>query len=274
MSQHNRAGTSQPVVQGLVDTHCHLDGEVFENDLDSVLSESRRHGVTQWINVGFAPARWRPTIALAAHVEGMFHMLGLHPGHADEWSSDVCGALESLLTTTRPVAIGEIGLDFFRGETNEPAQRTAFEDQLDLAIALDLPAVIHMRAAENQVLDLIRHRRSLPPLVFHSFEGTVRLRDFVVEHGSTIGVGGLATRTSAADLRQVIRTIPLDQIVLETDSPYLIPKGQRGRRNTPGNLTSIARLLADVFGEPLAEVAEATSRNADRIFRLTAHHEA
>lgn len=271
MSQLDENSASPVVSPELIDTHCHLDGDIFAGDLESVIAESRHRGVTRWINVGYAPERWQSSIALATEVQGMSHMLGLHPGLADVWSPDLRRALESLLLTTQPVAIGEIGLDFFRGETNDSAQQIAFDDQLDLAVERDLPAVIHMRAAEDRVLDLLTNRRSLPRLVFHSFEGTMRLRDFVVDHGSTIGVGGLVTRASATDLREVIRTIPLDQVVLETDSPYLVPKGSRGRRNVPGNLAAVAEILAGVLNKPLAEVSETTTRNAVRAFGLAAH---
>lgn len=256
----------------LIDTHCHLDDDIFAGDLESVFVESRSRGTTRWINVGFEPDRWRSTVALANDVEGMSHTLGLHPGHAEEWSPQLRTHLESLLATTRPVAIGEIGLDFLRGETNAFAQRKAFNDQLDLAVELNLPAVIHMRAAEQEVLGLLRNRRSLPHLVFHSFEGTMRLRDFVAEHGSTVGFGGLATRAPATDLRKVIGTIPLDQIVLETDSPYLVPKGARGGRNVPGNVVVIGEFLAGFLGKSLAEVAETTTRNAERTFGLMSQY--
>jgi TatD DNase family protein len=265
MTQFNADNQESPA---LIDTHCHLDDDVYAEDLEGVLKESRSRGVDRWINVGFAPDRWDSTLDLTRKTPGMSHMLGLHPGHAGEWSAHVSDRLVSLVASTRPVAIGEIGLDFFRGETNVAAQRRAFDSQLELAVERELPAVIHMRAAEDEVLDLLRSRRVLPRLVFHSFEGSARLRDFVLETGSMIGFGGIATRSSAADLREVIRTILLDQIVLETDSPYLIPKGARGRRNVPGNIPIIADVLAGLLGTSFAEVASATTRNAERIFGL------
>lgn len=252
----------------LVDTHCHLDDKAYQGVFQRVLDNSRARGVTRWIVVGFAPDRWESTLDVARDVPGMSYMLGLHPGRADEWSPSVSDRLQSLLASTRAVAIGEIGLDFFRGETNSSAQMVAFNDQLDQAVDRNLPAVIHMRSAENELLRLLRSRQALPPLVFHSFDGTMGLRDFIIDNGSVVGIGGLATRTSATDLREVIRTIPLDQMVLETDSPYLIPKGARGRQNVPGNVAVIAKFLAGFLNRPLDEVAETTTRNAERTFRL------
>lgn len=271
MSQLSRDQADHTARSELIDTHCHLDDDVYADELGSVLQDSRSRGITKWINVGFEPDRWRSTISLAKGIPGMFHMLGLHPGHASEWSPELRTCLRSLLATSQPVAIGEIGLDFFRGETNLSTQRTAFDDQLDLAIELNLPAVIHMRTAEDEVLSLLENRRTLPHLVFHSFDGTMRLRDFVVEHGATIGVGGLATRASTPDLRLVLGTIPLDQIILETDSPYLVPKGAKGRRNVPGNVAVIADVLAELLGKTRAEIAGMTTRNAERAFGLADH---
>ncbi len=267
MIQPELASLQSNSIPPLVDTHCHLDDEVYDEDLDDILEQSRSRGVCRWINVGFAPHRWCPTLRLAERIPGMSYMLGVHPGHADEWSPVIRDRLLSLIEASRPVAIGEIGLDFFRGETNTSAQERAFQEQLDLAIQHELPAVIHMRAAEDEVLMLLRNRQVLPSLVFHSFEGDPQLRDFVLERGAAIGFGGLATRTSAADLRKIIRTIPLEQIVLETDSPYLIPRGGRGRRNVPGNVAVIARALAQLFGVSPASVAGTTTRNAERIFK-------
>lgn len=255
--------------QPLIDTHCHLDDERYRGDMERVIEDSRARGVNRWIVVGFAPERWTSTLDVVREVPGMSHMLGVHPGHADDWSPVVTGRLRSLVRNTRPVAIGEIGIDLFRGETNGSRQLSAFDDQLDIALEHGLPAVIHMRAAETEVLNLILSRPTLPHLVFHSFEGSTRLRDVVVDRGFTIGFGGLATRTSAAELRDVIKTIPLDQMVLETDSPYLTPRGVKGSRNVPGNTAIVAGFLAELMDTSLSEVAMVTTTNAERVFGLT-----
>lgn len=252
----------------LVDTHCHLDDPVFAGNLDDILRESRQRGVTRWIVVGFTPGRWESTIAVATRHPGMAHMLGVHPGSADLWSTATSDALQSVVGSSRPVAIGEIGLDFHRGGTNLAAQLAAFHDQLDIALAHGLPAVIHMRSAETEMLRALEGRTSLPPLVFHSFDGTHALRDFVVDRGQTIGVGGLATRASSGHVRKLIRTVPLAQIVLETDAPYLIPKGSRGGYNVPGNVAVVAAALAGLLEMELQQVATATTRTADRVFGL------
>lgn len=268
MSERAKPGPVASKPPLLVDTHCHLDDECYAGDIDRVIEDSRARGVNRWIVVGFAPERWASTLAVVREVPGMSHTLGVHPGHADIWSSTVAARLDSLVTTTLPAAIGEIGVDLFRGETNISRQLAAFDAQLDLAIAHGLPAVIHMRAAEAEVLSLILSRQALPHLVFHSFDGTARLRNLIVDRGFTIGFGGLATKRSAENLRKVIKTIPLEQVVLETDSPYLIPRGVKGSRNSPGNVAIMADSLAHLLSTSLSQVARATTSNAERVFGL------
>jgi TatD DNase family protein len=256
----------------LVDTHCHLDDESFDGELDGVLDRATALGVTRWINVGYSPERWASSIELANRYAGMSHMLGLHPGHADLWSPAVRDELRKAIKESQPVAIGEIGLDFFRGETNESIQLEAFTAQLAIAREFGLPVAIHMRDSEPLLLETLRAETALPQILFHSFDGTAELTDWIIESGSYIGVGGLATRKKSAELRTQIARIPIDQIVLETDSPYLVPNGFKHRRNTPESIPFIAKALADLFQRDVADIARITTANAERLFeRLPVH---
>ncbi len=256
----------QGLGSSLVDTHCHLDDSSFETDLETVLEESRQAGVRAWINVGFAPERWGASVALAERYSGMAHMLGVHPSHAQEWSGSVREELRSLLVETKARAVGEIGLDFYRDYAPLEVQRRALVDQLALARELGLPAVIHMRAAEEQLVGILAEEPELPRLLFHSFDGSAKLTRFILERDAWIGVGGLATRQRSAALREQLRHIPLERMVLETDAPYLVPARQRVRRNTPAQVRTIAAFLADHLGRPFAEIASQTSATAEMIF--------
>lgn len=261
----------QPAPAGelrFVDTHCHLDDEAFALDLDDVLDESRAAGVGSWVNVGFSPERWKTTISIASRYPGMFAVLGLHPHGADLWTPELHHELAGLLAGSGARAVGEIGIDLFRGETNIEQQRKAFEAQLALACDLRLPAVIHMRAAEGEVLDLLASVNPAPRLLFHSFEGGPRLVDFILESGSLVGVGGLATRPRSTRLRDQLLRVPLSQMVLETDAPYLIPAGVPGSRNTPRNVPHIASILATLLGADFHHVATQTTANAERLFGM------
>ncbi|MGI8485830.1 MAG: TatD family hydrolase, partial [Thermomicrobiales bacterium] len=190
--------TSHGATNVLIDTHCHLDDLSFVEDYDTVIAESVQAGVRGWINVGFEPARWRSAIALPKRTEGMSVMLGVHPSSADRWSPETAVNLRDFLKKSGAVAIGEIGLDFLRPEApTSDVQTQAFNEQLDLAIELGLPAVIHMRESEQRMLQLLIHRTSLPPLLFHSYDGGPDLADYVLNSGKFTVVGGLATRTAS-----------------------------------------------------------------------------
>jgi TatD DNase family protein len=194
-------------------------------------------------------------------------MVGIHPGYAGEWSHGTAAELRRVVTTGVPLAIGEIGLDFYRGETNVAEQVTAFTGQLALAREFDLPACIHMRNAEDMVIEVLSEQPELPVLLFHSFDGSPRLVRWILEHDAWIGVGGLATRPKSAELRSNIARVGLERIVLETDSPFLVPTGFKHRRNTPESIPLVAHTVAEVFGVDWSTVARCTTENALRVFR-------
>lgn len=249
-----------------VDTHCHLDDDAFANDLDGVLDRAEQAGVRSWINIGFEPEKWQSSIALADRYSGMSFVLGVHPQSAEKWNDATALELERLIGANRPRAIGEIGIDMFRSRDGLGHQIRAFNDQLDLAVQHDLPVVIHMRAAEPEVLDLLGKRSQSPPLLFHSFDGSAKLTRFVMESNSLIGVGGLATRGKSVTIREQLLNIPLERMVLETDSPYLVPARRKGSRNTPEAIPVIARFLADLTGVDLETTAQQTTATAERFF--------
>ncbi|MEJ7838427.1 MAG: TatD family hydrolase [Thermomicrobiales bacterium] len=249
-----------------MDTHCHLDTDVFSGDVEDVLDGARDAGVRAFVNVGFNPDTWASTIVLAQRHPDVNFALGLHPQDAKLWSRPTVNTLTRLIEEHRPVAIGEIGIDLFRGETNLDQQRLAFCDQLDLALAHRLPVIIHMRSAQSEVLETLVSREVNPRLLFHSFEGTEELTTFVAEHGSMVGIGGLATRSKSVTIRQQLEHIPLTHMVLETDSPYLVPAKTKGSRNTPMAIPKIAHVLSDLKSISLATVAAETTRNAETFF--------
>jgi TatD DNase family protein len=252
----------------LIDTHCHLDDDAFEHDLPSVLETAQAANVGQFINIGYEPASWERTLALAARYPFISYALGMHPNSAELWSSESKTALEGLLGGERPVALGETGLDYFREHADHDAQRTAFRDQLALARAFNLPVVIHMRGpVEAEIMAMLSEFTDVRAIL-HSFDGSAGLRDFLLDRGDLFGVGGLMTRSSSADLRNVLQVVPLESIVLETDSPYLVPSGVKARRNSPASVAIVAQALADLFERDVQDVARVTTENARRVFGL------
>lgn len=251
-----------------IETHCHLDDDAFAPDLPQVLERAREAGVRHFINIGYEPESWQRSIALAASNPDISFTLGMHPNSADRWSNESADQLVQLLERTAPLAIGEIGLDFYREWVDHSAQRQAFRDQLELAREHMLPVIIHMRG--NVETEVIATLSPYPEVrvVFHSFDASPQLRDFALTRGDFIGVGGLLTRAGSAELRDTLRSAPLEALLLETDSPYLVPRGVKERRNTPSAIPLIAVALAEVLSRPVHEVATRTTENALRLFQI------
>lgn len=252
----------------MVDTHCHLDDHQFEGDLDHVLQNSRDANVNRWVLIGYDPDRWDSAVAMAGQHSGMHHTLGVHPSSAHVWSEEIAQRLRQEAQSTAAVGIGEIGLDFYRDNAPLEIQSRAFIAQLDIARELDLPVVIHMRDAEAEMLEILQSMPALPTLIFHSFDGTALLLDFILKSGSYVGIGGLATRQKSDVLRSLLAHVPKDRMLLETDSPYLVPARQKDRRNQPAQVATIATMMAEHLGTTPAELALATTANAERVFGL------
>ena len=251
-----------------VDTHAHLDDPAFDVDREEVIAAARGAGVERIVNVGYCPERWETSLRLAADEPGISVMLGLHPQHADEFSTSMTDELSEVIGRSGAVAVGEIGYDFHRGGPERSTQRRAFEAQIDLARDLGLPIVVHQRAAEEDLVATLRKYKDLPAVVLHSFEGSSRLAHFALDRGYAVGVGGLATRSRSEALRAVLAQVPVESILLETDSPYLLPDGIKGRRKEPSHLVVIAERLAPLWNLSGPELASTTSATAARTFGL------
>lgn len=252
----------------MIDTHCHLDDHQFALDLGTVLEKSRDANVTRWILIGYDPQRWNSAISLAGQTEGMFHTVGVHPACAEQWTDAMATRLGDLATSSGAVGIGEAGLDFYRDNAPMRVQSEAFRGQLEIAAERNLPVVIHMRDAEQELLKLLQSVPSLPTLIFHSFDGSDKLMDFVIESGSYVGVGGLATRQKSHRLREELKRLSLERILLETDSPYLVPARQKDRRNEPAHIATIVAMMSRYFDVSPEHLAATTTANAEVVFGL------
>ena len=257
---------------GLVDSHCHLDARRFEADREAVIVRAAESGITHIVNPGVDLPSSRSAVKLAQQHECIHAGVGFHPHEAKALDADALEELRRLAASPKVVAIGEIGLDYYRDLSPRDVQRRAFETQLELAAELGLPVIIHDRDAHQDVLAILRDwRKSLDSRagVMHSFSGDARLAELVLALGFSIGVSGPVTYSNAGRLRETVRAVPWERLLIETDAPYLTPHPYRGQRNEPAYVRWVAHAIADIRGQALEAVAARTSANARALFGWT-----
>lgn len=247
----------------MVDTHCHLDS-CKPTDAE-LIAGARQNGVTRLATVGMdAPTIDRALEAARAYPE-VSAIVGWHPHNAASFGPDALATIERAAGAPEVVAIGEMGLDYFRDHAPRDAQRRAFEAQLDLAARLELPVAIHTRAAEDDTFAILRERAgAIPTVILHCFSAPDRVEE-VVERGYVCSFAGNVTYPSATELQDAARELPADRILVETDSPYLAPQAVRGKPNEPANVVYTARFVAELRGVSYDELEQTVAENAERV---------
>lgn len=256
------------MTESFIDTHIHLDEEVFSGDVDTVIARARLRGVDHLLNIAYRPSRWASAASLQKTYPFISVAAGLHPGHSNEFDQTTILNLDTAITRLGAVAVGEIGFDFFRSGYDVALQERLFRTQIELARSLGLPIIIHQRSAEADCVRVLREAASDLPVVLHSFDGSWTLGRLGIDRGYYFGIGGLMTRGAAHQVREVLAEVPVDRILLETDAPYLTPNGIKIKRNEPANIPFIAQRLADLRDVSLSAIALATTENARRVFNL------
>lgn len=253
----------------LTDTHCHLNHEDFEADWRDALLRARAANVRRLLVVGFDLQSSRRAVSLAQMDPDLQAVIGIHPESAGEWSPAAQEELLRLREEAGPkvAAWGEIGLDYHWESVPRQRQQAVFAEQIALAKKIDLPIVIHCRDAYRDTVSILREN-SADRVDLHCFTGTWDEAKAALELGYYLGFGGIVTFKKSDDLREVARRTPLDQILLETDSPYLAPQKWRGKRNEPAYITEVARVIADLHGISEDDLAAATTQNANRLFSV------
>jgi len=252
----------------LIDSHAHLQFSQFERDRQAVLQRAWRAGISGIVVVGTDLNSSRGAIELAER-NGLYATVGFHPHAAGKFTRAGLDTLEELAAAASVVAIGEIGLDYYRDLAPRDRQREAFEQQLLLAAKLQLPVVIHDRDAHDDIAKLLEaHAQDLQDVVLHCYSGGIERAQFYLDQGFCFSASGQITYPRSEALRATFTTIPIDRILLETDAPYLTPQPVRGKRNEPCFLTHTARQLAELKGMRYDEVCRITSSNAARVFSM------
>lgn len=249
----------------LYDSHCHLDAAPFDPDRDAVLARARDAGVARQLIPAVDRASWDRIKALCAAEPGLRPAYGLHPMFLDQHVPAHLDELAHWLETERPAAVGECGLDFFVPDLDPDSQRRYFRRQLELARDFDLPVVLHARRAVEEVIATLREIGGLRGVV-HSWSGSEEQARQLFGLGFCLGIGGPVTYERAKRLRRTVATMPLDHLLLETDAPDQPDANWRGQRNEPARLREVLEVVAELRGQPVAAIAEATTTNALRLF--------
>jgi TatD DNase family protein len=251
----------------LIDTHCHLNHTDFDTDRVATIARARAAGVEAMVVIGYDLSSSERAVALAEAEPALYATVGVHPHDACSLDDAALDRLAALAAHPKVVALGEIGLDFYRNLSPRADQERAFRLQIALARRLRLPIILHTRESEDEVLTILEEEGTDGlPGILHCFGAGPEVAARCLRLGFHVGLGGVLTFKNARALQETARGLPLDRIVLETDAPYLAPHPHRGRRNEPAYVALVADRLAELHGRQPDEIAEITTANACAIF--------
>lgn len=253
----------------LIDTHCHLDFEWFDEDRDAVVARAFEAGVARIVVPAIDLEGCKAILQLTEEYEGVYAAVGIHPNSSAEWQDGWIDILRELAQHEKVVAIGEIGLDYYRERSPKDVQRCALRLQLELAADLELPVILHNREASEDVVRLLSESSLSDiehPGVLHSFSADSSTAQVALEMGYYLGFTGPVTYKKADDLRQIVAQVPLERVLVETDAPFLAPQQYRGKRNEPAYVQYVAERIAAIRGLTTADFAQQSTTNAQRLF--------
>lgn len=250
----------------MIDSHSHIYMDRYQDDRDAVIARAAAAGVTQLLQVGCHLEDSRLAIALSECVSGIYASVGVHPHAATTVTPAVLDALQALTPHPNVLSWGEIGLDFYYDNSPRDIQKTAFEAQLERAEQCGLPVVIHTRDAEPDTLDILRRYPVARGGHVHCFTGTPEMAEALLELGFNIGFTGIVSFKKAENLREALRRVPLERLLIETDSPFLAPQPHRGKRNEPAFVVHVAEAIAEIVGVSVDDVASYSTQNFYRLY--------
>jgi TatD DNase family protein len=251
-----------------VDSHCHLNYKGLVEDQQGVLERARAAGVSQMLNISTRAAEWDAVIATAERESDVMASVGIHPHEADQHPDVDSEALIERAKHPKVIGIGESGLDYYYDHSGRERQRRSFRSHIAAARATRLPLIVHTRDAEEDTYDILAEEmgKGRYPALIHCFTAGQGFADKVLALGLYVSISGIVTFRNAHELQAVAKTIPLDRLLIETDSPFLAPVPHRGRPCEPAYVADTARFLAALRGEPIEHLAAATSANFRRLF--------
>jgi TatD DNase family protein len=253
----------------LIDSHAHLEMPEFKKDLEAVIQRANQSGVDIILTVGTEQKDWARALEIAEAHPFVFAILGVHPHNAKDIDEDTYSILRTLCQSEKVKAYGEIGLDFFRNHSPRDIQLQRFREQIGLARELKLPIVIHDRDAHEETMEILKSEKARDQGgVIHCFSGDYEMAKQCMDLGFFISIPGSITFKNTGPYQEIIRNLPLESLLVETDAPFLAPVPFRGKRNEPSYVRYTAQRVAEIKRVPFEKVAEVTSENAVRVFRL------
>lgn len=250
----------------IIDSHAHYDDEAFEEDRDNLLQSMQSNGIEKIINVGANIKGSRTSIALSEQYPFIYAAVGVHPSDTEELNEEKMAWLKEVSKKEKVVAIGEIGLDYYWPEPDREIQKKWFIRQMELAQEVNLPVIIHSRDAAQDTIEILKQFPANG--VIHCYSYTKESAKEFLKMGYYFGIGGVLTFKNAKKLKEAVMEIPMDRILLETDSPYLAPEPNRGKRNSSLNIPYVVKELAQLKGITEEEVINITTENTKRLFHL------
>lgn len=255
----------------MIDSHCHLDFEVFDNDRQQVIERARQAGVEKIILAGVTQASWLRLQKVCEDYQNLFPCYGLHPYFIEQHETQHLDDLKKILQQANAVALGECGLDFYLKHLDKNKQLQFFEAQLDIAEELKLPVVIHSRKANQDVLKALKSRPNLTGMI-HSFSGSIEIAQQFIKQGFYISLGAVLTYERASKIRKLAQQLPLDALLIESDSPDQPGLKHHGQRNEPAYIVETIKAMAELRAVSAEEIAEASQHNAIELFSLNGRH--
>ena len=253
----------------LIDSHAHLEMPDFRKDLEEVLLRAKDSGIEYIFTVGTEKKDWKRALEIAQSHPSVYAILGIHPHNAKEIDEETYPALRNLCQNEKVKAYGEIGLDFYRNHSPRDIQLNRFREQIGLAKELKLPIVVHDREAHQETLEILKSEKAWENGgIIHCFSGDEKMAKACIDMGFYISIPGSITYKNAGPFHEIVKKLPLGSLLIETDAPFLTPVPFRGKRNEPSYVRYTAHKVAEIKKIPFEKVAEVTTENALRVFRL------
>jgi TatD DNase family protein len=253
----------------LIDSHAHLEMPEFKKDLEAVIQRARDSGVKYIFTVGTERKDWKRALEIANSYPSIYAILGVHPHNAKEIDDQTYPMLKEFCLNEKVKAYGEIGLDLFRNLSPRDVQLKRFREQIGLAKELELPIVVHDREAHQETLAILKSEKAEAcGGIIHCFSGDYEMAKTCIDMGFYISIPGSITFKNAERLREIVKKIPLESLLVETDAPFLTPEPFRGKRNEPSYVRYTAQKVAEIKNVSFEKVAEVTTENALRVYRL------